>query len=131
MFPKTNNRPSPVTFGLKKSFIKKTFPMHCTVLQCRKMSKHLCNLCMLIGLCGLRRTERVEAAEKGAKKTKRGRNTTNVELQSVDLLFWSWDSQICRTAFGHTRFIRWTFHEKSDKFKFHCLILEGKSTRAL
>ena len=39
--------------------------MHCTVLQCRKMSKHLC---MLIGLCGWRRTERIEAAEKGAKK---------------------------------------------------------------
>ena len=55
----------------------------------------------------------------------------NSNHESVDLLFWSWDSQICRTAFGHTRFIRWTFHEKSDKFKFHCLILEGKSTRGL
>ena len=53
----------------------------------------------------------------------------NSNHESVDLLFW--DSQICRTAFGHTRFIRWTFHEKSDKFKFHCLILEGKSTRGL
>ena len=55
----------------------------------------------------------------------------NSNHESVDLLFWIWDSQICRTAFGHTRFICWTFHEKSDKFKFHCLILEGKSTRGL
>ena len=55
----------------------------------------------------------------------------NSNHESVDLLFWSWDSQICRTAFGYTRFIRWTFHEKSDKFKFHRLILESKSTRGL
>ena len=35
MFPKTNNRPSPVTFGLQQKFYKKNFPnaLHCAQMQ--------------------------------------------------------------------------------------------------